>query len=71
MNIVNTISMKLAEYLASKKLSQSEFGKQLGVTQGLVSHWLTGRANIPLETAIKIESVTRGAVTVYDLSSPV
>jgi transcriptional regulator with XRE-family HTH domain len=32
----------LRDYVQSKKLTQDEFAKQLGKSQGQVSHWLNG-----------------------------
>ena len=45
----------IAEFLEKGAISQTWFGKQLGVSQGLVQHWLTGRRPVTLETALDIE----------------
>lgn len=37
----------LAEYLARLNMSQLEFAKIIGVTEGAVHHWITGRREIP------------------------
>ena len=59
--------MELADYLSSKQISQDDFAKRLGVTQGLVSQWLTARTRITAERALEIEKATGGAVTRHEL----
>jgi len=59
--------MDLAEYLRSKELSQDDFAKQLGVTQGLVWQWLSARTRITAERALEIEAATAGAVSRHEL----
>ena len=46
----------IAEYLEKEERSQAWFGKQLGVSQGMVQHWINNRRPITLETALEIES---------------
>lgn len=57
--------MKLDQYL--KTTSQDAFAQALGVSQGLVSHWVTGRARIPAERVLTIEAATGGQVTRHEL----
>lgn len=57
--------MKLTQYL--ENTSQEEFAKAIGVTQGLVSHWVTGRTRIPAERVLTIEQATGGLVTRHEL----
>lgn len=57
--------MKLAQYLETT--SQAEFAKAIGVSQGLVSHWITGRSRVPAERVLTIEQATGGQVTRHDL----
>jgi DNA-binding transcriptional regulator YdaS (Cro superfamily) len=57
---------KLAKYLESENLSQQAFGKQLGVSQGLVHQWLTMSTRITAERAVQIETVTKGKLSRYD-----
>lgn len=72
-NIVNTVHvpplpetyMNLKTYL--EKSSQSELAHALGVTQGTISHWLTGRVRVPAERVIPIEQATGGKVTRQEL----
>lgn len=60
--------MKLADYLKSKGLTQTEFGKLLNppMTQVHVSHVINGRLRISLERAVEIEELTNGEVSVRD-----
>lgn len=55
--------MNLGTYLNSTNQTQAQFAAEIGVTQGAVSK-LCSHANprISMETAIKIERVTRGLV---------
>jgi len=57
--------MTLAEYIQTT--TQAKFAAQLGVTSGMVSHWLRGRERITAERAKQIERVTSGAVSAADL----
>jgi len=57
--------MKLEQYL--KNTSQDAFAQAIGVSQGLVSHWVTGRTRIPAERVLTIEAATDGKVTRHEL----
>ncbi len=57
--------MKLADYLKGKK--QADFAAKVGVTQGMISHWLAGRCRVTAEMAQVIEKATRGKITRHDL----
>lgn len=59
--------MDIATYLSDQKMSQSAFAGLLGVSQGLVYQWLTGRRPISAERCLSIERATNGAVTRRDL----
>lgn len=50
-----------------KRVTQGEFANQLGVTQGLVHQWISGRTRITAERAKQIEEVTEGKVSRHDL----
>ncbi|MCA7086077.1 helix-turn-helix domain-containing protein [Cupriavidus sp. DB3] len=63
--------MKLAEYLDSTKTSQSAFAKRLGVSQGLVYQWLSGKRPISAEQCPVIERLTGGLVTCEELNDKV
>jgi DNA-binding transcriptional regulator YdaS (Cro superfamily) len=58
--------MTLAEYL-DKKESQVALAKRLGVSQGLVWQWRTGRTRITAERAVQIETATEGAISRAEL----
>lgn len=59
--------MGIDEYLKQKNLTQGQFAEQLGVSQGLVWQWITGRQRITAERASQIEQSTGGAVTRSEL----
>ena len=59
--------MDLATYMQSHGISQSDMADRLGVSQGMVSHWLRGRKNITAEKARDIEIATNGAVRRHEL----
>jgi DNA-binding transcriptional regulator YdaS (Cro superfamily) len=51
------------KYLKKNNLSQRELAEKLGVSQGLISQWLTGRARPTPEMTPLIEHVTKGQLT--------
>lgn len=59
---MNAIQMAVKAKSTQEKLAQS-----LGVTQGLVSAWVTGRKKIAPHWCLPIEQSTNGVVTRYDL----
>lgn len=59
--------MNIKAYLAKHGLSQEEFGKKIGVSQGLVWQWLDGRTRITAERAKEIAEKTDGEITRHDL----
>ncbi len=46
----------IEKFLEQEERSQAWFGKQLGVSQGMVQHWINNRRPITLETALEIEA---------------
>lgn len=62
--------MDIAAYLAAKEMTQQTFANLVGVTQGRVSHWLTG-GKIPAERCLLIEMKTEGAIKRTDLRSDI
>jgi DNA-binding transcriptional regulator YdaS (Cro superfamily) len=64
-SIANIRTMTLQEYLNTT--TQAAFAERLGVTQGLVSQWLTGETKLTAERAVQIEEVTAGEVSRSDL----
>ncbi|MGU7780503.1 YdaS family helix-turn-helix protein [Burkholderia sp. PU8-34] len=59
--------MNLSAYLTEQKLTQAAFAGLLGVSQGLIYQWLTGRRPIAIDKCVAIERATVGAVTRRDL----
>lgn len=47
--------------------SQAEFARQLGLAQTVVWQWLNGLRPVPAHHCIRIEDVTNGSVTRYEL----
>lgn len=59
--------MNLQTYLEKHGLSQEQFAKQIGVTQGAVWQWLNGETRITAERAVEIERATKSEVSRHDL----
>lgn len=59
--------MDLAAYLEKHGISQEQFARTIGVSQGLVWQWLDGRTRITAERAVQIEKKTAGKVRRKDL----
>jgi DNA-binding transcriptional regulator YdaS (Cro superfamily) len=57
--------MTLSDYLSTT--TQAELAGRLGVSQSMVSQWLTGISRITAERALDIERATQGQVTRHDL----
>lgn len=57
--------MNLIDYL--KTTTQEAFAKEVGVTQGMVHQWASGKSPITPERAADIERVTGGQVTRIEL----
>lgn len=57
--------MDLKTYLVAN--TQTDLARRLGVTQGLVHQWATGKTQVTAKRAVKIEEETQGAVTRKDL----
>lgn len=57
--------MNLKDYL--KTTTQAKLAQELGITQSMVSHYVTNRYPVPPETAKAIEKITNGAVTRSEL----
>lgn len=58
--------MKLAQYLDTKGISQTEFASRIGVTQVAVSRYVSGDRTPSLRLILRIEKVTKGAVKPKD-----
>lgn len=59
--------MKLNEYLKKNNITQDEFAKSLGITQGFISQYTLGLVKMPALRALQIEKATNGMVTLDDL----
>lgn len=66
--------MKLTQYLAESKISQTALGEMLGVTQSAISQWLdkeTGEYIVPPEHCPKIERISNGKVRCEEINEKV
>jgi DNA-binding transcriptional regulator YdaS (Cro superfamily) len=59
--------MSILEHLEKHGLSRKAFGKKVGAKEKGVSHWITGIRRPKPTTAMKIEWVTKGEVTLQDI----
>lgn len=57
----------LRAYIDQPDRGQKWFAEQVGVSPGLVSHWLTGRKKLTAEKAKAIEVATGGVVMRHEL----
>lgn len=58
----------LAKHLAAAEITQAEFARSIGTSQGFVSQLCTGRSTPSLEKALLIAQVTEGKVPVESWS---
>lgn len=58
--------MKLIDWLKQQKMTQEAFGTLIASDQGHISDLVRGKVRPRLESVARIESVTKGAVTVQD-----
>jgi DNA-binding transcriptional regulator YdaS (Cro superfamily) len=49
------------------RMTQAEFGRQLGVTQQQVQHWIAGRQQPNARHVLAIEKMTKRKITRYEL----
>ena len=59
--------MTLAEYLKASDMTQQQLADLLGVSDGLVSHWLVGRKQIQAAEVFKIGRMSAWQVRPHDL----
>lgn len=55
---------KLAQHLKEIGVGQNEFARLHGFDPSLLSRYLNGRVDIPLDAAVKIRDATDGAVPI-------
>jgi transcriptional regulator with XRE-family HTH domain len=48
----------IRQFLERQKLTQEEFADQIGVSQGVVSHWLSGKKRPSLDNLLSISAIT-------------
>lgn len=65
--ILCPVGERLDEFLHENRLTQTEFGKAIGVSQGLVWQWMNGYAKVSAASAKKIELETKGKIRKSDL----
>lgn len=59
--------MNIPAYLEKHDLTQEQFAKKLGVSQGLVWQWINGETRVTPDRAKAIEKKTAGEITRQDL----
>lgn len=62
-----TPAAQIKSYRARTQLSQTQFARLIGATQGLISHWENDRQPPGPEMALAIERATQGAIKRSDL----
>jgi DNA-binding transcriptional regulator YdaS (Cro superfamily) len=62
--------MHLRDWMKLNNVTQQELARRMSppVSQAKVSHWLQGARRIDLNSALQLESITGGIVTVRDLA---
>jgi len=60
--------MELDTYRESRNFTLSEFAKMLNISLRALLNYRTGVRDWPLSLALKVEKITKGNVTVYDLA---
>ena len=59
--------MKLSDYFAQERGSQSRLSKSTGIPAPMLSQWASGDRQIPADRCPAIERATNGAVRCEDL----
>jgi transcriptional regulator with XRE-family HTH domain len=54
---VHLTAIRLAEVLQDRDMTQNQLATAIGVTQGQISRWLSGRNSIPQVTAMAMQTV--------------
>ena len=62
--------MELSEYLAKHNVKHREFAMLIGLHPKHVGYLATGKRRAGPETALRIETVTRGEVTIHEAMHP-
>ncbi|EFK2997271.1 helix-turn-helix domain-containing protein, partial [Escherichia coli] len=61
--------MNLGEYLHHSRITQKDFAEIVGVTQGMVSHVITGRAKLTGGKVLRWCEATGWVVTPHEIDS--
>ncbi|EGD9092289.1 helix-turn-helix transcriptional regulator, partial [Escherichia coli] len=61
--------MNLREYLHHSRITQKDFAEIVGVTQGMVSHVITGRAKLTGGKVLRWCEATGWVVTPHEIDS--
>jgi DNA-binding transcriptional regulator YdaS (Cro superfamily) len=59
--------MTLADWLKASRTTQQELARELHCTQGLVSHWVTGRQQVSPEFVLPLARATGWQLTPHQL----
>lgn len=59
--------MVIDEFLKERDMTQGELASELGVSQGLVSHWVTERKQIQPEEALALCEFSAWRIRPHDL----
>lgn len=57
----------IATYLERQGITQKEFAELVGVSQSIVSQWLSGERGIAIHTAHRLQKRTKREITVRAL----
>lgn len=60
--------MTLKKWLKSNNIKHIDFAEKLNIDKSTLSRYISGERKIPLKTAIKIESITKGEVKCKNLA---
>lgn len=58
---------KLAQWMQDHRVSQESLGLAVGVTQGMVSRWLTDKDKIAPERVLRVAAFTNWEITPHEL----
>ncbi len=64
------MGISLQEYLQKENISPSAWAKQVGISQPIITRFLSGERGISLKTARRIQKATGGLVCMEDLAGP-
>lgn len=62
-----TAAENLKAYRDEASLSQAKFAELIGVSQGQINHWESGRQEIGATRALLIEEATKGKLPAYKI----